>query len=296
MCFIAIHERRETPSAFATAIGSATRIRLWATEVSPATICRVSDQIDRVVTKLRAKEGAMARPRISGRRDRILDAAALLILEHGFSGMTMSGLAMRVGIGKGALYLEFAGKSEIVDHLLARSTTRALAVVDLRLAPGRGLGELYRVVAEALLDDELLTAAYLDDSGVLGDYVASRSVDDRYRRRLEAFSAYIELLHRRGDLDPDLDPEPLALALAAFTVGLLSLAKIVGPIRREVLGDTIRTIGTIVDRGVVRIPVDDSVAEASENSSLYRGMVEQILADNTRTPPGGDPPIRRRKP
>lgn len=237
----------------------------------------------------------MPRPRIPGRRDRILDAAESLILEQGFSGMTMSGLAERVGIGKGALYLEFAGKSEIVDHLLARSTTRTLAVVDRLLKPGHGLGELYRVAAEALLDDELLTAAYLDDAGVLGDYVASQSDDDRYRRRLDAFSGYIGLLRDRGELDPALDPESLTLALAAFTVGLLSITKIVGPIRRELLGDTIRTIGTIVDRGVVRVP-GGGAADDVEISTLYREMVEQIAADNTRTPPGVESPMPKERP
>lgn len=244
----------------------------------------------------------MPRPRISGRRDRILDVAEALILDVGFAGMTMGALAERVGIGKGALYLEFAGKSEIVDHLLARSTTRAVAAVDARLSPDAGLGELYRAAAESLLEDRLLTAAYLDDAGVLGDYVAEHSHDARYRRRLDAFAGYVDLLRRRGRIDPDLDPDALAVALAAFTVGLLSMTRVVGPLPPELLGAAIRTVGTIVDRGVVGGPADSSPDSSPDGESTpgdddiraaYRGMVERMLADNARPAPDDEPPTRR---
>ncbi len=46
------------------------------------------------------------------------------MLAHGFDAMSVASIADRAGIGKGAVYLEFAGKREILDALLQRGTTR----------------------------------------------------------------------------------------------------------------------------------------------------------------------------
>ncbi|PZG52249.1 TetR/AcrR family transcriptional regulator [Spongiactinospora gelatinilytica] len=231
----------------------------------------------------------MPRPQIPHRRERILDAAQTLILERGFDGMSMSALAERCGIGKGALYLEFAGKNELVDQLIARSMRRITTALSARLAADgvASLGDLYRVVAAALLGDDLLTAAYLDDEGVLGGYAATRA-DDRYQRRFAWMDGYLRLLQRDGSLDADLDPDALSLALAAFTVGLLSLSKVVGPLSPERLAATIGAFATIVDRAVT--PADAPAAMSPAAYASMRDLLDRLTAENDHPDPRGPAP------
>jgi AcrR family transcriptional regulator len=54
-------------------------------------------------------------------REQILDAAAALFVESGFSGTSTRAIAERVGIRQQSLYYHFAGKDEILVELLSNS-------------------------------------------------------------------------------------------------------------------------------------------------------------------------------
>lgn len=54
-------------------------------------------------------------------REQILDAAAALFVESGFSGTSTRAIADRVGIRQQSLYYHFAGKDEILVELLSNS-------------------------------------------------------------------------------------------------------------------------------------------------------------------------------
>jgi len=102
--------------------------------------------------------------------------------------------------------------------------------------------ELRGAPAAALLGDELMTAAFLDDAGVLGAHVAAQPTS-RYRTRHERVVAGIRDLQRQGRIVPDVEPEALALALSSATLGLLSAARTLGPLDRATLESAIDTVG-----------------------------------------------------
>ncbi|MGC4151905.1 MAG: helix-turn-helix domain-containing protein [Propionicimonas sp.] len=176
----------------------------------------------------------MPRPLIPHRRERILDAAEALILEHGFDAVSVQAIAEQVGIAKGAIYREFASKHEILDVLLQRSMERMLSASRERLGddPYPPLSLAYRVGAEVLLEDPLMTAAFLDDAGVLGSYIDTVT-DGRYRRRYLATAEWVARLQQQGRLSADLDPEALALTLSSTTLGLLTASRHLGPLQPE---------------------------------------------------------------
>ncbi|PKQ33441.1 MAG: TetR/AcrR family transcriptional regulator [Actinobacteria bacterium HGW-Actinobacteria-11] len=184
----------------------------------------------------------MPRPRVPDRRERILDAAEELVLAQGFDHMSVASVAARAGIGKGAVYLEFAGKRDVLDALLMRGNTRMADRVRRELGDHPGLGDACRATARALLDDPLMTAAFLDDRGVLGSHVMEVT-DDRYRTRHHRVVEWFRELQDRHLIIADVDPRSLALALSSTTIGLLSAARLLGPLDRSVLEDTIDTIG-----------------------------------------------------
>lgn len=188
----------------------------------------------------------MPRPRVPDRRDRILDAAEELVLAHGFDAMSVASIAERAGIGKGAVYLEFAGKREILDALLQRGTTRMNDRVSRELGDRPRLSAAYRASARALSDDALMTAAFLDDRGILGEHVAEVT-DGRYRDRQRRVIEWLRALQDRGEIVADVDVEALALALSSASIGLLSAARLLGPFEPGHLERAIDTIGRMAE-------------------------------------------------
>ncbi|GAB3714643.1 TetR/AcrR family transcriptional regulator [Mariniluteicoccus flavus] len=168
----------------------------------------------------------MPRPLIPDRRRRIIDVAEALVLERGFDKTSIAEVAARVGIGKGAVYLEFASKDALLDELLRRSMRRLAARVR-RAGPPPGLGEAFRRILVAMLTDRLMSAALLDDRAVLGSYVAQVE-DNRYRARHVALVAYVVAMQEGGALRDDVDPGSVALALSSAMTGFLSLGRVLG--------------------------------------------------------------------
>lgn len=189
----------------------------------------------------------MPRPLIPDRRERILDAAEELVLEHGFDAMSIQSVATRVGIAKGAVYREFSSKNEILDVLLTRSMgrmTRASRELldDLENPP---LSRAYAVGVDVLLDDPLMTAAFLDDRGVLGSYIDTVH-DNRYRTRHLAVIEWIRTLQDQGLLSTTVQAEALALTLSSTTLGLLIAARHLGPLSRDDLRAAIDAMAVLV--------------------------------------------------
>ncbi|PRB19178.1 TetR/AcrR family transcriptional regulator [Microbacterium sp. MYb62] len=188
----------------------------------------------------------MPRPRVPDRRERILDAAEELVLARGFDAMSVASIAGHAGIGKGAVYLEFAGKHEILDALLQRGTTRMNDRVRAELGDHPRLSSAYRASARALSDDALMTAAFLDDRGILGAHVAEIT-DGRYRDRQQRVVEWLHGLQERGEIVPDVDVDALALALSSASIGLLTAAQLLGPFEPAQLERAIDTIGRMAE-------------------------------------------------
>ncbi|WP_159501093.1 TetR/AcrR family transcriptional regulator [Microbacterium sp. 18062] len=171
----------------------------------------------------------MPRPLIPHRREAVLDAAEDLVLDRGFDAMSVAAVAAKAGIGKGAVYLEFDSKRDILDALLRRGTERMRARVDAEIGEHPPPSEAYRAAARALLDDRLMSAAFLDDHGVLGRHVDTVA-DGRYRARHDGVVEWLRDLQERGMLAADVEPEHLAIALSSATIGLLSAGRLIGPL------------------------------------------------------------------
>lgn len=191
----------------------------------------------------------MPRPRIPDRRERLLDAAEALVLDRGFDAVSVSAIAAAAGVGKGAVYLEFESKHAILDALLQRGAERIDERVRARLGEHPPLSEVYRAWARELSADPLLAAAYLDDRGVLGAHVADVAdvADGRYRDRHRQVVDWLIASQERGVIVADVDVEALALALSSASIGLLSVARLLGPLDSGQLERAIDTIGRMVE-------------------------------------------------
>jgi AcrR family transcriptional regulator len=69
-------------------------------------------------------------------RERLLDAAAAVLVRKGYAGASVEEIAEAAGFSTGAVYSNFAGKEALFNELLlARNTTRMHEVIDVVLDP-----------------------------------------------------------------------------------------------------------------------------------------------------------------
>jgi AcrR family transcriptional regulator len=89
---------------------------------------RASDRVPPVPVRSLSKNAA------AEMRERILDAADVLLGQYGYQKMTMADLAKEVGIGKGTLYLHFKSKEELtlsrIDRVVERLLERLTRIVN----------------------------------------------------------------------------------------------------------------------------------------------------------------------
>ncbi|WP_147918126.1 TetR/AcrR family transcriptional regulator [Ruania zhangjianzhongii] len=194
----------------------------------------------------------MPRPRIPQRREHLLVAARELALEQGWPATTVSDIAERAGIGKGAVYLEFSTKAAILDALVNCGMRSLGAEVRRRVLEAEetvGLSAIYRFGVEALLADPLMRAFYLGDEGALGDHV--RAVDDdRYRQRFDWLGDYLRQLQDAGLIASDVELPAAVRMLSVFTIGLLHAPGTLGAITDAELHSTVGLFSALVDRGL----------------------------------------------
>lgn len=219
----------------------------------------------------RARSDGTASPR-SG-REQILDAAAALFSEAGFSGTSTRTIADRVGIRQQSLYYYFAGKDEILAELLSGSVRPSIDFVESIEA---------RVPADVTAAGALFALASTDartlrstpfNIGTL--YLLPEIQDARYEsfrdQRVQLRSGYGRL--GRAAAHPDV-----AAALTEDRIGvlLIQLAEVVIQLRRD--DDATIASSCLRVLGLTTAQIDAARREAA---TVIAGMRDRVLTAGT---------------
>lgn len=219
------------------------------------------------------------------RADRVLDAAAELLVRWGYRRVTIEDVARHARIGKGTVYLHFRTKDALFLTVLLRTHRRLFSdLADLMDAdpdvvlPWR----MIRVVYEMLQADDLARMLYLGDSEVLGRLAqeAAGTLGDLGARRNVAVREHFRLLRERGLLGTDLPVDEQVHTFGAITAGFFFTAGTgpqadpfapTDPARRAVLVEHVL-------RAALGGPADPAGAAdiAHAVAGLYRPLVEHI--------------------
>ena len=143
-------------------------------------------------------------------RDRIVVAARAVFRRKGFRTETMEDIAREVGVSKGALYLYFRTKTELLVEIQAR-TRRSVLTSWERLLDG---GDVAEGIARSL--DEVLSGEV--DPGVWHELAGAAASDPTVRAALrtdaredlKAMRRFLRRLEERGRLRRGPDPDVLA--------------------------------------------------------------------------------------
>jgi len=171
---------------------------------------------------MKADPQAVDKPPGAGRpRDPRIDAAILeatadLLVEIGYSNVTMAAVAERAGTTKTALYRRWSSKAELV-HEAAFPTTPAATLA----SPGPIDADL-RALVEAARDVFLSPVVRAALPGVLADMAADTELRDRVAARFtDLFGAVRSWLHNaveRGEVRAGVDPDRLVDLIGGATL------------------------------------------------------------------------------
>jgi AcrR family transcriptional regulator len=147
----------------------------------------------------------------------ILQAAMELLVEKGYHETAMEEIAARVGISKGAVYLHFASKEDLITALFVRGARAFMGVLNETLSaqgsPREKLGALVEQVYGAMSTRfQLMSAASRSPellSLLAAKHDAMAALWEEPSRRV---AAVIDEGKRGGDFDPEL-PTPLVVVL-----------------------------------------------------------------------------------
>jgi AcrR family transcriptional regulator len=108
------------------------------------------------------------------REQAILDAAAQLLLRHGYNKTTMSDVANAVDLNRALIYLHFKSKDEVVEALIIRELWRYGAMWSQALEAdplGGSIASIYRSMVPTLKRLPLMVAILTQEEQTFGKYL-----------------------------------------------------------------------------------------------------------------------------
>lgn len=192
-------------------------------------------------------------PKRIDRPQRILDASADLIARHGYDATTIEAIAHQAGVSKGAVYLSWPSKEALFDSLLAHEMNKMLLELRRRIeneADGCTFTRLYAHSLLALQANPLMSALYLRDGKILGDFVA-RQDPERYTRRLMLSTEAILYFQSAGLLRADLPASSIAYLFSLMALGLMSISSVIGAEQAPPLEETVSAMSAMVEGGLL---------------------------------------------
>jgi len=219
------------------------------------------------------------RSRRQERADRILDAAAELILRWGYKKTTIDDIAKQAGVAKGTIYLHWKTREDLFMALIIREDLKFGEDMKRRIASdpeGSTLRGFVKQSTLALMNNALIKALFLNDTELLGELASREFSSATYPQRIENYKFFLEFLRSHGLVSTDIGIREQTYILSAVWIGFLLVDpwmpeefKVSDEERVELLADTVQraleprntATGSVKDAG--------SSQEVSKALNLY---------------------------
>jgi AcrR family transcriptional regulator len=144
------------------------------------------------------------------RQAELLQIAADLFAERGYTATTVRDIADAAGILSGSLYHHFDSKESMVDAILSRFIQETLAAYEEVIAEGRGPRETFQRLVEVSLEsmttERSAILVYQNEARYLAQEERFSYLQDAHRRFQKIWTSVIEAGIKDGEFRPDLDP------------------------------------------------------------------------------------------
>ncbi len=148
------------------------------------------------------------------RKREIIDAARLVITEHGIQSLTIGSLARAVGVSEGAIYRHFRGKRQILAGVIEDIDYRLTRRIDLIEGdPDSGLRRLEKVLHDNVAPSTLTGVSFLVIAEVLmnGDDELRRLMQASIDKHLAMIEAQLTVGVQKGEVRSGVDIRAAAL-------------------------------------------------------------------------------------
>ena len=160
------------------------------------------------------------------RADRILDAAAELMLRWGYNKTTIDDIARYAGVAKGTIYLHWKTREDLFMALMRREYVRLMEDIQQRISGDPEGGTLHGITKHSMLatmKSPLMKAVLLRDTDLLGEWTRKEYASPSYSAQIAQSLALIELARSRGVVRDDIDVRRQVFMLDAITMGFLMI-------------------------------------------------------------------------
>ncbi|HZR43072.1 MAG TPA: TetR/AcrR family transcriptional regulator [Ktedonobacteraceae bacterium] len=222
------------------------------------------------------RQGASTQQQEASKREeraqRILDAAATLILRWGYNKTTIDDISRQAGVAKGTIYLHWKTREDLFLALIRREKIELAEDLKRRIAEdpeGGTLRGIFKHSALAVMQRPLMKAILLRDMEVLGKLSQGELSNAAHLERLEGFKTYLEVLRELGVVRTDLSLQAQAYMISAIMSGFLLVIPFMPDefiLPDEEIADLMaETIHRTLEPGHV---LSSDVLQAASNSSI----------------------------
>jgi AcrR family transcriptional regulator len=166
----------------------------------------------------------------NAREDRILEAAADLLVRYGYRKTTLDDVAREAGVGKGTIYLHWKDKNELFRAAIWRASDQAVAETLRRMRADPEGWQFHRFLSHgvlALLANPLLAALMRGRRDIFQGFMDS--LDPGTIRGLIGNSVeHITKLQVAGLIRSDLPVPLITYLISALEVGLIYVSDLAG--------------------------------------------------------------------
>ncbi len=158
------------------------------------------------------------------REERILDAAAMLLVRWGYRKTTIDDVAREAGVGKGTIYLHWKDKNELFRAALLRAQQRAGVETMRRIAADPEGGRFHRLWTHgmmAALADPLM-AAIMKGNADIFQGLAGAFEPEMFHQLTGDYEAYLVQLQQAGLIRADLPVPVIAFLTSALKIGVIN--------------------------------------------------------------------------
>ncbi len=158
------------------------------------------------------------------RADRILDAAAELILRWGYKKTTIDDIAKQARVAKGTIYLHWKTREDLFMALIIREDFKYAEDLKKRIASdpaGSTLRGFVKHSTLAMMDNPLIKALFLNDTEMLGELASREFNSGTYPQRMENYKQFLTFLRSHDLVSTDIGIREQTYIFSAVWIGFL---------------------------------------------------------------------------
>jgi AcrR family transcriptional regulator len=223
------------------------------------------------------------------RADRILDAAAELVLRWGYKKTTIDDIAKQARVAKGTIYLHWKTREDLFMALIVREDFKYTEDLKQRIASdpeGSTLRGFIKHSTLALMNNALIKAVFMNDTDLLGE-LANREISSAtYPQRIENYKQFLTFLRSHGMVSTDTGIREQTYILSAIWIGFLLVDpwmpeefKVSDEEMVELLADTVQRALEPRTTATGSVNNAGSLQEVSKALNLYLDQEVEAIKD-----------------